>query len=78
MAKYLKFQFLNMSPTGKTKIWEVVTVGDGPVILGSVKWFGKWRKYGFFPENDTVFETTCLRDIAEFCEEETKRHRKTA
>jgi len=58
----------------KTCHWEVVSK-DGGGELGAVKWFGRWRCYAFFPNPDTVFERKCLRDIADFCEGETQRHR---
>jgi len=35
--------------------------------LGTIKWYAQWRKYGFYPENGTVYENICLREIAEFC-----------
>jgi len=73
-------QFVDEGPTpsGKTRIFRVETIADLeagttlPVILGSVKWFGRWRRYALFPSMQTVFEATCLREIADFCEEQTK------
>lgn len=59
--------------TGKTLVWDVVAQRDG-AKLGEVKWFGRWRKYCFFPI-DSIFEEVCLREIAAFIEGETKRHR---
>jgi hypothetical protein len=45
------------------------------VVLGEIKWFGRFRQYAFFPANDTVFNPACLRDIAYFCDLQTKGHR---
>jgi len=59
--------------TGKTKIWEVMSK-EQESILGVIKWYGPWRRYSFFPQSDTRFEKTCLWDIADFCDEETKKH----
>lgn len=73
MAKWIEFWFLR--DTGKTKVWEVVTIGTDRHALGAVKWFPRWRKYSFYPAPDMVFEEVCLRDIAEFCVEKTKEHR---
>lgn len=56
------------SSTGKTCRYEVRNAENG-CVLGTVKWHGAWRKYAFFPENDTLFETTCLRDICEFLDD---------
>jgi len=46
--------------------------------IGSVYWYNPWRKYCFFPAPGTVYEQDCLRDIADFVETETKRHRQEA
>jgi len=54
--------------TGKTKKYLVVTKECFPKKLGEIKWFGKWRKYSFFPEPNTIFENQCLNDIIKFIE----------
>ncbi len=56
-----------------TEIWEVRTA-DHSQLLGEVRWFARWRRYVLFPTPGTVFEPTCLRDIANFCERETQEH----
>jgi hypothetical protein len=61
------------SATGKTFTW-IVEAKDGSAI-GEVKWFGRWRKYSFYPASDCVFEQTCLREIAEFIEDRTREQR---
>lgn len=71
---YIKFE--PMITATKTQVWRVSAKSDG-FFLGQVKWFARWYQYSFFPTPDTVFEKTCLRDIAEFCETETKKHRDT-
>lgn len=63
----------------KTSVWDVVPKVDRPVkALGQVRWFGRWRCYAFFPETGTVYERVCLRTIADFAEEETRKHRDLA
>ena len=42
-------------------------------FLGTIKWFPHWRQYGFYPEQGTVFEKTCLKDITEVCIELNER-----
>jgi hypothetical protein len=74
MSKWIKFLEQQVPPDRKTKIFLVLTT-DGVSDLGTVKWFGRWRCYSFFPNTDTVFEKQCLRDIADFCEAETKAHK---
>jgi len=60
----------------KTNTYEVLEKGGGLTsLLGIIKWFGRWRKYCFFPVEGTIYEETCLRDISQFIEEETKAHK---
>jgi len=57
----------------KTKAWRVRNMQAG-VDLGIVRWFGRWRQYAFFPDEELVFEKTCLRTIADFTERQTRTH----
>jgi hypothetical protein len=75
MAKHIEFVEGPSKP--KTKTWKVIAK-DGNIVLGYVGWFGRWRCYTFFPEPNTVFEQTCLRDIADFMKSQTKDHRQMA
>lgn len=79
-------RFDELTPNPATKRWAVMPtarhgalwcIGGGRQI-GVVKWYGPWRKYCFFPMAEAVYEQVCLRDIANFCEEETAKHRKGA
>lgn len=56
---------------GKTKQWRVSTA-DRAATLGVIKFFPRWRKYSFWPNANTLYEADCLRDIADFCEGQTK------
>ena len=69
---YIKERFIDGR---KTKLFYINSIDDN-VCLGLVKWHSRWRKYCFFPMSDTVFEQVCLRDIADFIEQETKDHRR--
>jgi len=60
----------------KTNIYEVLPKGKGMQLrLGVIRWFSRWRKYVFEPYAETVYEETCMRDISQFIEEETKARR---
>jgi hypothetical protein len=72
--KWIEFEEIETDAKRKTKIFEVVTKEDR-FGLGIVKWYGAWRKYAFFPAEQTIFEWDCLRDIAEFCQSETKKYK---
>lgn len=71
---YIRFVEQPVAPDRKTSIWNV-TSKEGGDFLGQVKWFGRWRCYSFSPNDSTVFEKSCLRVLADFCEEKTKAHR---
>lgn len=74
MSKWIDFKGPWPTPSGKTKLWDVLAK-DGD-RLGRVQWYAPWRKYVFLPNNHCVFEQDCLRDIATFVEKETLKHKK--
>jgi hypothetical protein len=68
-------------PQRKTNIYEVCTRSKlNPDIgfqrLGEIRWFGRWRKYSFYPLPDTIYEETCMREISLFIQQETRLHNK--
>lgn len=66
---FIHFEFVQTSPSGKTDIYNVVTL-NGVLKLGVIMWYSPWRKkYVFYPENDTLFDPNCLREIADFVED---------
>ncbi len=72
MSEHIRF--IEGPPAAKTKRWTVTTI-DGKRLLGVVCWYGPWRRYSFYPHMDTVFDASCLRAVASFCEEKTFAHR---
>ena len=77
-AHWIRFVLKDhVDPKRKTEQWIVISNSAIGVLLGEVSWYGPWRKYSFFPNRDLhlVFEQVCLRDIADFCERETKNYR---
>lgn len=59
---YMDFKLSEEDSEGKkTEVWLVFNKFFVP--LGSIKWYPRWRAYCFFPETDTVFNASCLRDI---------------
>jgi len=64
-AKWVNFIEQQRKVGAVTDIFSVVNKENGSQ-LGTVKWFGRWRKYAFFPNNDCVFECDCMLDIAAF------------
>ena len=73
MSKWLRFTEV-LVPALKTKFWHVHSTTGA--YLGTVKWYGKWRRYAFHVANlNVVLEETCLSDIASFVEAATKVHK---
>ena len=78
VRKYIQFVECDV-PKQKTHRWLVQSIADAlKSNLGFVKWFGRWRCYAFFPFRDCVFEKKCLREIAQFCEDQTKSRKAKA
>lgn len=71
--KWIKIETVGYTASGRTCIWSVKTI-DETETLGEIRWFGRWRRYAFYPRFGTVFEKQCLRDLADFCEVQTARH----
>ena len=72
---YLAFVLDTIASEGrKTEVWQVRATRSH-ALLGTVRWFGRWRQYTFFPEPGTTFNPGCLKEIAEHCAVLTRRHR---
>lgn len=59
----------------KTKVWDVDSKSGA--YLGRIGWLGRWRRYVFAPSPNSLFEETCLKDIAGFIEDRSVEYRKT-
>lgn len=66
MSKYLEFSTIAELP--KTKTIRILSKRHGNG-LGLIKWFGRRRRYAFFPENETAFDAECLNDIISYMKE---------
>jgi len=65
-SKWLLFTGGYDSPSGKTKIYQVRSKETPHFLLGEIKWYPAFRCYSFFASSNTIFETQCLQDIANF------------
>jgi hypothetical protein len=82
-VKYKYIRMVELEPKPKTKVWRVEPIGgeDWNEELGIVKWYAPWRQYCFFPSwkdilnYALVFSSGCLRDIVDFLETQTKKHK---
>ena len=65
MSKWITFVQRRMPENRKTKVFDIIAKDDG-FILGQISWWSRWRQYAFFPNENTVYEKTCLDDIRVF------------
>lgn len=73
--EYLKFVDRgDLAARRKTRVVEVVSVSSNKT-LGWIKWFGQWRQYVFLPEQGTLWNPDCLRQLASEAEKMTRGHR---
>src|SRR5208282_248516 len=62
----------------KTNRYAVVEKHNASSQLGVILWFARWRKYCFYPDPNTLYEETCMREISQFIVEETVARRAAA
>ena len=74
---HILFRRMGVSDSGKTLRFDVIADEDS-LWLGRVEWFGRWRKYVFVAGSLTLYEETCLNEIAEFIKGKTAEHRQAA
>ena len=66
-TKYLLF-LICKEPNRKTPTVNVRTL-DGEIVLGNIKFYGAWRKFVFYPKEETLFDSKCLCDIIDMMNE---------
>ena len=64
IGKHLRAQKYPRNPKRKTDGYGILS--NGGDLLGEVHWFGRWRQYVFEPNVQTVFNDSCLTDLAAF------------
>jgi hypothetical protein len=84
-SRWIRFLQHQTPRSRKTPVFGVVKKlegkdgqGDEGMLheLGEVRWWGAWRCFAFFPADGTLFESTCLWDLAAFCAWLTGEHRR--
>jgi hypothetical protein len=68
-SSYLKFVLSQRPEEKKTDIWEITSIQSGET-LGEIRWWGSWRKYVFVPNNGSIFDIGCMKEIIEFINQE--------
>jgi len=73
-----KYQYIHFEPgpdNPKTKTWFCHNNRDYGAQLGTVKWYGPWRQYCFYPRPATIFNKGCLEDINSFLNQAMEDHK---
>lgn len=61
-GSWLYFEETPPPPSKVTKTVNVYNRG-GDTCLGVIKWISGWRRYGFYPAPDMLFDAACLTEI---------------
>jgi hypothetical protein len=70
MAKiksFIRFVDAGILSNRTTKVWLIRPADvhrDG--VLGVIKWHSGWRRYAFFPAQETLWDSVCLVHIQKF------------
>ena len=62
-SKYI--YFIEIETEKKTKEFLIMN-SSKEIQIGVIKWYSPWRQYCFFPENETIFNIDCLKNIEYF------------
>ncbi len=62
-TKHLEFRVTEVRD--KTNVYVIFSILS-KAKLGEIRWNPGWRRYCFFPEMNTVFDSDCLEDIKDF------------
>jgi hypothetical protein len=65
MYKWLEFEKTQRDKGKKTDFFYVNNKATN-VTVGAIRWYGGFRKYVFEPNANTIFDASCLADIALF------------
>jgi hypothetical protein len=63
-TQYLTLKDCGTTKSGKTHIYEVGSESSG-VKLGEIRWFGQWRQYCFYPEDQTIWNENCMYSVVQ-------------
>lgn len=64
-----KFLNFNKYKEVSKKTYDIVVLTKDHHILGIIKWRAGWRRYVFEPESETVFDSSCLKEITNYIDE---------
>lgn len=59
------FRFVKTSEKTPNGVYAVVSKYDN-TLVGKIKWYWRWKQYGFFPEFPTVLSQDGMKDISTY------------
>lgn len=68
-SKYLTFE--EQYITGHKLSIYTVKNKQSDIVLGTIKFYGAWRKFVFEPSEAVIFDASCLNDIVFFLNDKT-------
>lgn len=74
VEKYIKIVPKGKSPSGVTNRWVVQNVRTNDLV-GWIQWHGAWRRYCFFDAEASLYDSDCLRLIADFLDKAMLEHK---
>ena len=74
MNRYLRFEMVEKKP--KTEVYVVSSLKEfDNEVLAKISWYGKWRRYVFYPSEGTLFDSACLGEVKEFIDNLMKKRK---
>ena len=71
---YGYIEFIESKPKPKTKVWKCINRRQKDQI-GTVEWYGPWRRYAYVPTICAVYTEECLDDIKNFLAQADREHK---
>lgn len=64
-STFIEINWVGLSSTGRTKIFEVVNTKNKDDTPGIIRWHGPWRSY-VYECDPSFYDAKCLRQISDF------------
>ncbi len=61
--QHIEFKIKERKP--KTNVYSVISMHDYSE-LGTIKWYGGWQQYVFYPNQQTFWSNDCLENLTRF------------
>ena len=70
---HMRLEEIGRTKSGRTSIFHIKNLDS--ISLGSISWYGAWRKYTFHPLAGTLYDSVCLRELSDLLESLTKQQK---